>query len=296
MAGAEIFTGSVVAMVTPFFEGAVDHESAAALVAWQIEEGTSAILISGTTGESPTLTEDERVALLETAIRAVDGRVPVIAGTGSNNTAHAIESSRRAQEAGADGLLLVTPYYNKPNQAGLLGHYRAIADAVRLPICLYSVPGRTGVAIAPETVAALARHERIVALKEAGGNVDRVSEIRQLTDITILSGDDPLALPMMAVGAKGVISVTANVAPRAVAGMVRDLEVGRFEQALAAHESLYPLSRAMFFDTNPIPVKTALAMMGKVREEFRLPLVRISAENRARLASVMTDFGLQPSA
>jgi 4-hydroxy-tetrahydrodipicolinate synthase len=284
--------GSIVALVTPFRDGEVDHTAVAELVKWHVAEGTSAIVISGTTGESPTLTEAERVALLATALDAAYGRVPIIAGTGSNNTSHVIQASQAAQEAGADGLLLVTPYYNKPTQTGLLAHYLAVAESVSIPIILYSVPGRTGVEIAPETVAALAEHENVVALKEAGGRVERISEIRRRTTLTLLSGDDPLALPMVALGARGVVSVTANVAPRAVADLMRAALGGEMPTALELHERLYPLSRAMFLETNPIPVKAALEMMGKIGGELRLPLVPMQPENRSRLAGIMNEAGI----
>jgi len=286
-----MFEGSLTAIVTPMKDGAVDFGSFSALVDWQVESGTSAIVVCGTTGESPTLTADEKAELFRTALSTAAGRVPVIAGTGSNDTAGVIEASRAAEEIGVQGLLLVTPYYNKPNQDGLLAHYRAVADAVGIPIILYSVPGRTGVEIAVDTVAALAEHRNIAALKEAGGSVDRVSRIRQATDLTILSGDDPLMLPMVAVGAKGVVSVTANVAPAETAALAAAALAGS-EEALSLHDGLYPLSRAMFMDTNPLPVKTALALMGKVEEEFRLPLAPMAPALKERLRAALAAFGL----
>ncbi|MHC4472470.1 MAG: 4-hydroxy-tetrahydrodipicolinate synthase [Planctomycetota bacterium] len=289
-----MFRGSLVALVTPFRNGSLDHEAVEDLVRWHVEEGTAGIVVSGTTGESPTLTEDERVGLVETAVRAADGKVPIVAGTGSNDTARVIESSRLAERAGADALLVVTPYYNKPTQRGLLEHYRAVADAVELPICLYSVPGRTGVAIAPETARALAEHPRIAALKEAGGSVDRVSEIMAMTDLPILSGDDPLTLPMMAVGARGVVSVTANLLPGDVSRMARAALESDWETATALHHRLWPLSRAMFLETNPIPVKTALVLMGRVAEEFRLPLSPMGPDTRAKLEESLRSHGLLP--
>ncbi len=288
----DIFRGSLVALVTPFRAGRVDAEAVESLVEWQIAEGISALVMSGTTGESPTLSGEERTELFRQVVRIAAGRIPVVAGTGSNNTAQAIEASKQAQDVGVDGLLLVTPYYNKPSQSGLIAHYHAIAEAVEIPICLYSVPGRTGVAIAPKTVAELAHHENIAALKEAGGSVDRVTEIKLWTDLPILSGDDPLALPMMAVGAVGLISVTANILPALTARLVSAALAGDWETARELHTRLYPVSRAMFIDTNPIPVKTALALMGKVEEEFRLPLGEISSHNRERLRATLLDFGL----
>ena len=287
-----IFRGSMVALVTPFRDGAIDAPAVESLCEWQIAEGTNALVISGTTGESPTLSGEERTGLFKQVVEVVAGRVPVIAGTGSNNTAHVIEASRAAEEVGVDGLLLVTPYYNKPSQPGLVAHYRAAADAVKIPICLYSVPSRTGVEIAPETAAVLAQHENIGALKEAGGAVDRVTRIKQLTDLPILSGDDPMALPMMSVGAVGLISVTANILPGLTAKMVASALSGDWKTARELHHRLYPISQAMFIDTNPVPVKTALSMMGKVKEEFRLPLTGISTENRGRLRAALQGFDL----
>jgi 4-hydroxy-tetrahydrodipicolinate synthase len=291
----DIFRGSLVALVTPFRGGEVDNQAVEDLVEWQIAKGTSALVISGTTGESPTLSETERTDLFRRVVTIAAGRVPVVAGTGSNHTAHVIAASRRAEEVGADGLLIVTPYYNKPSQAGLVAHYRAVADAVTIPICLYSVPSRTGCEIAPETVAELARHENIAAIKEAGGSVDRVTRIRLATDLPILSGDDPLALPMMAVGAVGVISVTANILPAETARLASAALAGDWETAREIHYRLYRISQAMFIDTNPVPVKTALAMMGRVKEEFRLPLVGISDQNRSKLRAILAEFDLLPA-
>ncbi len=287
-----IFRGSLVALVTPFRAGRIDAEAVESLVEWQIAEGISGLVVSGTTGEAPTLSGEERTELFRQVVKISAGRVPVIAGTGSNNTAHVIEASKMAQDVGVDGLLLVTPYYNKPSQSGLIAHYQAVADAVEIPICLYSVPGRTGVAIAPETAAELAHHENIAALKEAGGSVDRVTRIKLLTDLPILSGDDPLALPMMSVGAVGLISVTANILPALTARLVASALAGDWVTAFKLHTRLYPVSQAMFIDTNPIPVKTALSLMGKVEEEFRLPLGKISSDNRGRLRAALLEFGL----
>lgn len=286
------FEGSIVAIVTPFKDGEVDQGALEELVHWHAESGTTAVVVSGTTGESPTLSGREREVLIKAALRAADGRLQIVAGTGTNNTRKVVEASKAAEAAGAHGLLVVTPYYNKPTQAGLLAHYRAVGDAVGIPIILYSVPSRTGVEIAPETVVRLAEHPRIAALKEAGGRVDRVSEIRQLTDLTILSGDDPLALPMIAVGAAGVVSVTANVAPRETSEMVRYARTGVAEEALMLHERLYPLSRAMFIETNPVPVKTALSLMGRIEPEFRLPITPMTPDNRDRLAAALREFGI----
>jgi 4-hydroxy-tetrahydrodipicolinate synthase len=282
-----LFQGSMVAVVTPFKEGEIDFEAFNQLCAWHVEAGTSAIVVTGTTGECPTLSDDEAVSLWRAAIDTVGGKLPIIAGAGSNDTHHAIELSRRAKEAGADALLHVTPYYNKPEQRGLIAHYEAVADATDLPICLYSVPGRTNLAIAPETVATLNRHANIVALKEAGGSVDRVTRVREECDITIVSGDDGITFPMMAVGATGTISVSANIIPKENAEMCRLASEGNFEAALAIHEKYINLVRTLFIETNPVPVKAALALMGKIRNEFRLPLVPMEPANREILAEAM---------
>ena len=290
--GGEMFAGSMVAVVTPFEEGKIDFAAFTNLVEWQVAEGTSAIVVTGTTGEVPTLSDDEAQSLWKAAVETVGGRVPVIAGAGGNDTRHAIALSRRAKEAGANALLHVTPYYNKPTQRGLIAHYEAIADAADMPICLYSVPSRTALAIAPETVAVLSRHPNIVALKEAGGSVDRVTQVRKACDITIVSGDDAITLPMMAMGATGTISVSANVIPAENAEMCRLAAAGEVAGARALHEMYYPLVRMLFIETNPVPVKAALSMMGKIRNEFRLPLVPMEASNREKLAGAMRDAGL----
>jgi 4-hydroxy-tetrahydrodipicolinate synthase len=282
----------MVAIVTPFKEGAIDYEALGPLLEWHAEQGTHAIVVTGTTGECPTLTDDEAVELWTFVIEAVGGRMPVIAGAGGNNTAHAISLSKRAKAAGADALLHVTPYYNKPTQAGLLAHYGAVADATDLPVCLYSVPSRTALSIAPETVAELAKHPNVACLKEAGGSVDRVSAIRQLTDLTIVSGDDALTMPMMAVGAVGSISVSANIIPRDNAEMIRLATEGRFGAAREIHDRIYRMVQALFIETNPVPVKAALALMGKIRNEFRLPLTPMEVANRERLADTMRELGI----
>jgi 4-hydroxy-tetrahydrodipicolinate synthase len=287
-----MFRGSMVAIVTPFREGAIDFEAVEELTDWHLSAGTSALVVTGTTGEVPTLSDDEAESLWRAVVGVVGGKIPVIAGAGGNDTRHAIELSRRAKEAGADGLLHVTPYYNKPNQRGLVAHYEAIADAAELPICLYSVPSRTAVEIAPETVATLCRHANIVALKEAGGSVDRVTRVRKECDITIVSGDDMLTLPMMAAGAVGTISVSANVVPKENAEMVRLAAAGEFEAAREIHERLYRLVKALFIETNPVPVKAALALMGKIKNELRLPLVPLATGNREVLSETMRELGL----
>ena len=289
-----MFAGSLVAIVTPFKNGRVDERALVDLIEFQIANGTDGIVPCGTTGESATLTHDEHNQVIRLTIEAVRRRVPVIAGTGSNATAEAIALTKHAQEAGADGALLITPYYNKPTQEGLFRHYKAIAEAVELPLVLYNIPGRTSVNMLPTTVARLASIKNIVAIKEGSASLQQVSEIVQACGerITVLSGDDPLTLPMMAIGAKGVITVTANIVPREMAAMVDAFIAGKLDEAMRVHYRLYPLFTALFYETNPIPVKEALAMMGKIQPELRLPLCPMSAENRDKLARALKDYGL----
>jgi 4-hydroxy-tetrahydrodipicolinate synthase len=289
-----MFQGSIVAIVTPFNNGAVDEEKLRELVEFQIENGTDAIVPCGTTGESSTLDYVEHDRVIKIVVEQVNKRVPVIAGTGSNSTREAIEITRHAKELGADGALLVTPYYNKPSQEGLFLHYKAIADAVALPQVLYNVPGRTSVNLLPETVARLAVHPNIVAIKEATGSLQQASEVLALCgeNITVLSGDDFITLPMMACGAKGVISVTANIMPKEVAALVDAFNAGNFEEAKRLHLYLLKISNAMFIETNPVPVKTGVALMGKCRDEVRLPLAPLAAANRAKLTAIMKEYGL----
>lgn len=289
-----MFTGSIVAIVTPFKNGRVDERALGDLIEFQIANGTDGIVPCGTTGESATLSHEEHERVISFTIEAVRHRVPVIAGTGSNSTDEAIALTRHARKAGADGALLITPYYNKPTQEGLYRHYKAVAEAVDLPLVLYNIPGRTSVNLLPATVARLASIRNIVAIKEGSGSVQQASEIIQACGdrITVLSGDDALTLPMMAVGAKGVITVTANIAPADMAAMVDAATAGRFAEARALHYKMYPLFTALFYETNPIPVKEALAMMGKIEAELRLPLCPMSSENREKLARVMKEYGL----
>ena len=289
-----MFQGSIVAIVTPFINGAVDEEKLRELVEFQIENGTDAIVPCGTTGESSTLDYVEHDRVIKIVVEQVNKRVPVIAGTGSNSTREAIEITGHAKELGADGALLVTPYYNKPSQEGLYLHYKAIADAVALPQVLYNVPGRTSVNLLPETVARLAVHPNIVAIKEATGSLQQASEVLALCgeNITVLSGDDFITLPMMACGAKGVISVTANIMPKEVAALVDAFNAGNFEEAKRLHLYLLKISNAMFIETNPVPVKTGVSLMGKCRDEVRLPLAPLAAANRAKLTAIMKEYGL----
>lgn len=289
-----MFKGSIVAIVTPFANGAVDQEKLRELVEFQITNGTDAIVPCGTTGESSTLDYDEHMDVVKIVIDQVNKRVPVIAGTGSNSTAEAIELSRKAKDAGADGVLLVTPYYNKPTQEGLVRHYTAIADAVAIPRILYNVPGRTGVNMLPDTVARLAPHKNIVAIKEATGSLQQASEILALCgdQIDVLSGDDFITFPMMACGAKGVISVLANIMPKAVADLTDAFFAGDLETARRLHLNTLKISNAMFIESNPIPVKTALGLMGKCSDEVRLPLCPMSEGNKAKLAAIMKEYQL----
>ncbi|OGT98184.1 MAG: 4-hydroxy-tetrahydrodipicolinate synthase [Geobacteraceae bacterium GWB2_52_12] len=289
-----MFKGSIVAIVTPFNNGAVDEEKLRQLVEFQIENGTDAIVPCGTTGESSTLSYEEHDRVIEIVIQQVNKRVPVIAGTGSNSTAEAIEMSQHAKQMGADGCLLVTPYYNKPTQEGLYLHYTAIANAVALPQILYNVPGRTGVNMLPETVARLAAHKNIVAIKEATGSLQQASEIMALAgdQIDVLSGDDFITFPMMACGAKGVISVLANIMPKAVGDLTDAFFAGDLDKARKLHLDTLKISNAMFIESNPIPVKTALGLMGKCSDEVRLPLCSMAEGNKTKLAAIMKEYKL----
>jgi 4-hydroxy-tetrahydrodipicolinate synthase len=289
-----MFKGSIVAIVTPFKKGRVDEKALGDLINWHIKQGTNAIVPCGTTGESATLDYKEHARVIEFTVKTVKGRIPVIAGTGANSTDETIMITKEAKKAGADGALLVAPYYNKPTQEGLYRHYKKVAEAVKMPIVLYNVPGRTAVNILPPTVARLAEIKHIVAIKEATGDMKQVSEVIRLCGdrIAVLSGDDFTTLPLLALGGRGVISVSANVAPRLVSDMCAFWEAGGFDEARAIHFRLEPLNMAMFIETNPIPVKTALALMGKIREEFRLPLCEMAPANREKLKKVLEGMKL----
>ena len=286
------FQGSIVALITPFKNGAVDEKILAKLVRYHIQSGTDGIVPVGTTGECPTLSVKEHERVIEVAIEAANGEVPVIAGTGANSTDEAIELTKFAKKAGADGALMVTPYYNKPTQEGLFRHYQAVAEKVKIPIVLYNVPSRTGVSLSPETVARLSKIDNIVAIKEATGSMDQTSHILSLCDITVLSGDDSLTLPLLALGAKGVISVIANVIPGAVAEMVDAYFKGNDARAKELHYKMFPLCRAMFIETNPIPVKRAMKLLGLASDEIRLPLCEMSESNEKILVKALKDYGL----
>ena len=289
-----MFSGSLVAIVTPFRNGKFDEKSYGELIEFQIANGTHGIVPCGTTGESATLSPQEHERVVAFTIEVVNRRLPVIAGTGSNATDEAITFTKHAKQVGADGALLITPYYNKPTQEGLYQHYSAVAKAVDLPLILYNIQGRTSVNMTPATIARTVQFDNVVGIKEGSGSLGQVSEIIHLCgeNFTILSGDDPLTLPMMALGAKGVITVTANVAPKDMANLVNTALAGDFAKARTYHFKLAPLFSALFYETNPIPVKEALCMMNKLQPEFRLPLTPLSSDNRERLCQVMKESGL----
>jgi len=290
-----MFSGSIVAIVTPFKNGEVDEETFRSLIEFQIENGTSGIVPCGTTGESATLSMTEHCRVIDITVEAVKKRVPVIAGTGGNSTAEAVELTKHAKESGADATLQVAPYYNKPTQEGLYQHFKTIADSVPLPQILYNIPGRTSVNMLPETVARLAELPEIVAIKEASGSLPQMAEIVELAGdrITLLSGDDNVVLPVLAIGGKGVISVIANLVPDKLAELIKLWEKGDSVGARAAYYRLLPLCRAMFLETNPIPVKTALALTGKLKEGFRLPMTSMAPANVEKLVKVLEGYGLK---
>ena len=284
--------GVYTALVTPFNNGEVDYAKLRELVEMQIAGGVDGIVPVGTTGESPTLSFAEHHKLIEEVIKTTDKRCKIIAGTGANSTAEAIELTKQAKAAGADASLQVTPYYNKPTQEGLYRHFSTVADEADLPIVLYNVPGRSGVPIAVDTVARLSQNSNVVAIKEAAGSAERVSQILDVCDITVLSGDDALTLPMMAVGAHGVISVASNIIPGEMKAMVDAFAAGDAAKACEIHKMYYCLFRDQFIETNPIPIKTAMAMAGIINEEFRLPLCEIGAANREKLEASLKRCGI----
>ena len=286
--------GSIVAIVTPFKKGKVDEKAFGDLIEWHIAQGTNAIVPCGTTGEASTLDYKEHYRVIDIAVKIVNGRVPVVAGTGANSTDETIEITEHAKKSGADAALLVTPYYNKPTQEGLYRHYKMVAEQVDIPIVLYNVPGRTAVNMLPPTVARLAEIKNIIAIKEATGDMKQVSEVIRLCGdrMIVISGDDFTTLPLLALGGKGVISVSANVMPKEVSEMCSFWMKGQHDKARALHYKLEPLNASMFIETNPIPVKTALAMMGKIREEFRMPLCEMAPANKEKLKKVLMDLKL----
>ncbi len=291
-----LFKGSGVAIVTPFKENGIDFNKLGDLIDWQISEGTDAIIICGTTGEASTMSEDEHKEAISFAVKKVSNRVPVIAGTGSNNTQHALQMSKYAEENGADGLLIVTPYYNKTTQKGLIEHYTAIADNVNIPIIVYNVPGRTGVNVLPKTLSEIAKHKNITAVKEASGNISQVSEIARLLpeDFDLYSGNDDMIVPLLSVGGKGVISVVANILPKDTHNIVKYYLEGKIEKARKLQLKMKGLIDALFIETNPIPVKTAMNLLGMKVGKLRLPLTNISEANLNILINEMKAYGLSP--
>jgi 4-hydroxy-tetrahydrodipicolinate synthase len=288
------FAGTHTALVTPFRDGKVDEPALRRLIREQIAAGVDGIVPCGSTGESATMNHTEHETVIAISVEEAAGKVKVIAGTGSNNTAEAVSLTTYAKRAGADAALLISPYYNKPTQAGHVAHYRAIADAAGLPLFVYNIPGRTGVNILPETIAEMAEHPMIVGVKEASGSLDQVSRIIQLTAgrFTVLSGDDSLTLPMMAVGGHGVIAVISNLVPQRTAALVRAARDGDFARARTLHYELLPLIQALFTETNPIPVKAAMAMLGKCTAELRMPLTPLTDGNRRKLEAELRRAGL----
>ncbi|MDP3920910.1 MAG: 4-hydroxy-tetrahydrodipicolinate synthase [Candidatus Omnitrophota bacterium] len=292
MAKARQFEGSMVALVTPFRNGKIDRKALRGLLDFHLRSGTDVLIPCGTTGESATMSHDEHRRLMSIVVEYVDGRAPVICGAGSNNTEEALGLVRYARRAKADGVLVVTPYYNKPTQEGLYRHYQYLASKVDIPMVLYNVPGRTGVSLSPHTVARLAKIDTVVAVKEASGDLGQVDEILSLCDITVLSGDDGLTFPMMAIGARGVISVTANIVPIKVRAMVHRALKGDMVGARALHQEMYELAKVLFVESNPIPVKTALGMMRKIKPELRLPLCAMTKANQQKLRKVLKTLGV----
>ena len=287
-----MFKGATVALVTPFKNGKIDEEKLKDLVEFHIKEGTDAILPCGCTGEAATLNHEEQVRMIRLVVEMVNKRVKVIGGTGSNSTEEALKLTREAKKAGADGALMITPYYNKPTPKGLYEHYSLIAREVDIPIILYNVPSRTGISILPETVSELSKIDNIVAIKEASGSLEQVSQILNLCDITVLSGDDSLTLPMLVLGGQGVVSVAGNLMPKKVSQMVHNFLDGKIDEAKKIHFELFPLFKAMFIEVNPQPVKTALALMGKIELEWRLPLTSMLDENVEKLKKVLKSYRL----
>lgn len=292
-----MFRGSIPALVTPFKDdGAIDFDAYGRLIDMHLDRGTHGIVPCGCTGEAATLSHDEQKAAIRFTVERVGGRIPVIAGAGSNNTREAVDLTRFAKEVGADAVLSITPYYNKPTREGQIAHYRAIAEKVDIPIMLYNVPGRTGTNIDPATVAELSKIPNIASIKEASGNVDQVSQIRSLCNINIMSGDDSLTLPMMAIGASGVVSVAANVAPDKLAAMCDEWDNGNLAAAQAIHYELMPLFKALFVQTNPLPVKAILAHMGLIKNNLRLPLTPLPPDKFAQIKPVIEQLHLTAAA
>lgn len=290
-----IFKGSGTALVTPFKDGKVDYDALEHLIEWQIESGTDALISCGTTGEASTLTDVEKLSVVEFTVRKVDKRIPVIAGAGTNDTSRTMYLAREMQYAGADALLLVTPYYNKATQAGLIAHYNMIADYTELPIILYSVKSRTGLNIAPETIRALAAHPNICAVKEASGDISQIAQIAALCgkDFDLYSGNDDQTIPIMALGGIGCISTVSNIIPQEYHQMTTDFLKGRYKSAAKMQLKMLPLIHALFREVNPIPVKAALNMMGYIQKEYRMPLTEPSNDTLYNLYSEMENYGIK---
>ena len=289
------FQGSIVALVTPFRNGKIDESKVKELVELHVKHGTDAIIPCGTTGESPTLTHDEHRHMVELTVAAAAGRIPIIAGTGSNSTAEAIDLTKHAERAGASAALVVNPYYNKPTQEGLYRHFRAVAESSALPIILYNIQGRTAVNVETDTLARIVRDcPTIVGVKEASGSLDQMSQVILACgpDFSVLSGDDNITLPLLAIGGRGVVSVIANILPRETSDMVHAALDGDWKRARELHYRLFPLARAAFLETNPIPIKEAMAMAGMLEPEFRLPMCRMSDANRDKLRGILRTYGL----
>jgi 4-hydroxy-tetrahydrodipicolinate synthase len=291
----EKFAGLTVALITPFRNGQVDFDRLGRLVDWHIEQGTDCLAPVGTTGESPTLDHEEHERIIGMVVERARGRIKIMPGTGSNSTREAIRLTKFAKKAGADGALMVGPYYNKPTQEGYHRHFAAVAEAADLPIVLYNIPGRTGSSMLPETIARLARLPQIVAIKEATGSLDQASQIQALCDLTILSGDDSLTLPLMSIGGRGVVSVVGNIIPRDMKAMVKAFDAGRIAEAQDWHRRLFPLCRDMLgAATNPIPIKTAMKFLGQDTGELRLPLCPMDEAGETKLRKTLQEYGLKP--
>jgi len=290
---AEQFAGLSVAMITPFRDGQLDVEALKRQVEFQVEAGTTCLCPVGTTGESPTLSHAEHERVVAEMVQAAAGRIKVMAGTGSNSTEEALRLTRFAAQHGADAALVVAPYYNKPTQEGFYQHYRALAEAVAIPICVYNIPGRTGKNIEPETIARMAELPNIAMVKEATGSMDQASQIIAMTDLTLLSGDDSLTLPLLAIGGRGVISVVGNIVPKDMMSLIAAFEAGDIAEAQRWHKKLFPLCRDMLgLATNPIPIKAAMRLLGRDTGELRMPMTPLSPDQEARLRATLANYGL----
>ncbi len=289
----EMFAGLTVALVTPFKGGQIDYDALRKLVDWHVEQGTDCLAPVGTTGESPTLDHSEHEKVIAVVVEQARKRIKIMPGTGSNSTTEALRLTKFAKSAGADGALIVGPYYNKPTQEGYYRHFAAVADAVDLPIVLYNIPGRTGSNILPETIARIAEHKTVVAIKEATGSMDQASHIASLCDLTILSGDDSLTLPLLSIGGRGVVSVVGNIVPRDLKSLLAAFEQGKLAEAVNWHYKLFNLCRDMLgAATNPIPLKTAMKLLGRDTGELRLPLCPMDAAGEAKIRLTLVAYGL----